>query len=94
MHSNPRGFTLLEDVARQEANRAMNERQRVQKQRRRHSSVAWTAAEARGEETPFESESSGDDGEEEDKDREGEIISPAQSTPTESLLSLGDLFGR
>jgi hypothetical protein len=31
---------------------------------------------------------------EEDKDREGEIISSPQSPPPESLLSLGDLFGR
>jgi hypothetical protein len=49
--------------------------------------------EAHGEETPSESESSGDGGEEEGQDREGEIISPPQSPLPESLLSLDDLFG-
>jgi hypothetical protein len=60
-------------------------------------------ATARGEETPSESESSGDGGEEEEEDVEGEIISPHQSPPPtppthppppDSLLSLGDLFGQ
>jgi hypothetical protein len=94
VRSNPWGVTLLEDVVMWEANRAVNERQRVQKQRRRHMSAAQVAAEACGEETPSKSESSGDGGEEEDENGEGEIISPTQSPTPENLLSLDELFGR
>jgi U3 small nucleolar RNA-associated protein 14 len=92
VHNDPHGVTLLEDVVRREANRAMNERHRTWKQRRLRS-TARAATEAHGEGTPSESESSGDSVEDEDEDGEGEIISPPQSPPPESLLSLGDLFG-
>jgi hypothetical protein len=70
---------------------------------RRFRTTAQAGAEARGEETPFELEFSGDDGEVEDVDGGagvgvgGEKISPPQSPmppPPESLLLLGDLFGR
>jgi hypothetical protein len=64
------------------------------KQKRRLRSAARAVTEARGEETASKSESSGDDGEEEDKDGEGVTISPPQSSLLESLLSLGNLFGR
>jgi hypothetical protein len=65
---------LPEDVVMWEANRAVNERQRSQKQRRGLWSATWATTEARGEETPSESESSRDGREEEVEDGEGEII--------------------
>jgi hypothetical protein len=50
---------------------------------------------AHGEETPFESESLGDDEEEEDEnEEEGEVISTARAPSPKILPLLGDLFGR
>jgi hypothetical protein len=50
------------------------------------------ATKARGEETPSELESSGDDEEEDEDEEEGEITPSLQSPPLEDLPSLGDLF--
>jgi hypothetical protein len=71
-----RGVTLPEDVVRREANCAKNERRQAQKQRRWLRSAALMAARARGEETPFEPESLGDDDVEEDRDKEEGEITP------------------
>jgi hypothetical protein len=63
----PAGVTLPEDVARREANHAHNEWLWVRRPRRWDWSVAWAAVRARGEDTPFEPESSrGDDETEEE----------------------------
>jgi hypothetical protein len=48
------------------------------------------ATKARGEETPSELESSGDDEEEDEDEEEGEITPSLQSPPLEDLPSLGD----
>jgi hypothetical protein len=86
--STPRGFTLHEDVAWREANRANNERQQAQKQRRRLRIATRMATRARGEETLFKPESSGDDDDEEDKDEEeGEITPSTHSLPHEDPLA-------
>jgi hypothetical protein len=53
------------------------------------------AARAWGEDTPFESESSKGDDEEEDEDgEEGEVTPALHSPPREALPSLGDIFRR
>jgi hypothetical protein len=49
---------------------------------------------AHGEETPFESESLGDDEEEDENEEEGEVISTARAPSPKILPLLGDLFGR
>jgi hypothetical protein len=72
MHATPHGgwgVTLPEDVARWEANHSDNERRHAQKQRKRRSAIQ-TVVRVRGEETPSEPESSGDDNEKEDEDKE------------------------
>jgi hypothetical protein len=72
MHTTPhggRGVTLPKDVARWEANHSDNERQHARKQRNRRSAIQ-TVVRMRGEETPFEPESLGDDNEKEDEDKE------------------------
>jgi hypothetical protein len=90
-----RGVTLPEDAARQEANRADNERRHARKQRRWLRSAAQAATRAWVEETPSESETSGDDEEEvDDDDEEGEIISSPRSLSPGNLPLSGDLFGR
>jgi hypothetical protein len=90
----PRGVTLPEDAARWETNRAENERQQAQRQRRRLWSATRAATRAWGEETPSEPESSGDDDEEEDEDEEEGEITHSPSPPPEDLPSLGDLFSQ
>jgi hypothetical protein len=56
--------------------------------------LAQTTMKAQGEETPSEPESSGDDNEEEEHDKEeGEITPSPHSPPPEDLLSLGGMFG-
>jgi hypothetical protein len=75
-----------------EANRAKNERQHVQEQKERLKDVARASTMTHGEENPSKSESSREDEGDEDGE-EGEIIFP-RALPPESLLSLGDIFGR
>jgi hypothetical protein len=53
---------------------------------RRLRSAAWMAVRARGEETPSESMSSGDEEEEYEDEEEGEIISSPHSPPLENPL--------
>jgi hypothetical protein len=94
-HNVPRGVTLPEDVARQEANRANNEWLWARRQRRPAWSTTRVAMRARGEKTPSELESLGGGDEEEDKDEEegeGEVTRPPHSPPSEDLTSPGDLF--
>jgi hypothetical protein len=74
--STPRGVTLPEDVARWVANHADNERQQVRKQRSRLRNATRMAVRVRGEETPSEPESLGDDNQEEDEDEEEGEITP------------------
>jgi hypothetical protein len=52
VHSTPRGVTLLEDVVRQVADHADNERWQTLRQKRRLWSATRTDAWAQGEETP------------------------------------------
>jgi hypothetical protein len=90
----PTRVTLPEDATRQEAKRVNNERRHVQKQRRWLRSAAYAATRARGEETPYKLEFSGDDEEEDEDEEEGEIISSPCSLPPKSLPSLGDIHVR
>jgi hypothetical protein len=71
VRNDPRGVTLPEDVARREANRVDNERQRAWKQRRWPWSAARAAMRVRGEEGPFESECLGADVEAGEDEEEG-----------------------
>jgi hypothetical protein len=70
----PVGVILPEDSARQEANRANNERWHARKQRRLLRSAARATVRAWGEETPSESKSSADE-------EEGEVISSPRAPP-------------
>jgi hypothetical protein len=78
---------------RREANCDENERQYVQKQEEQHKGAAWATAKLRGEESSSESETSGDN----EEDEKGEIISSPCSPPPSPLKSLplpGVLFGQ
>jgi hypothetical protein len=89
------GVTLPDDAVRREANRANNEQQWAQRQRRQVRSASRAAERARGEETPSELESSGDVVEEEGEDEEeGEVTPSPHSPPPEDLPSLGNLFSQ
>jgi hypothetical protein len=70
VRSTPPVVTLLEDTMRWEANCADNEKQQTWAEKRRLWSTARTAARTRGEETPSEPESTGDNDVEEDEDKE------------------------
>jgi hypothetical protein len=55
--------------------------------------IGVSSGRRQGRDTPFEPESSGGDGEEEDEDgEEGEVTPPPHSLLSEDLPSLGDVF--
>jgi hypothetical protein len=95
VHNALRGVTLPVDVVRREVNCVNNKRRSARKQRRWLRSAAWTALRARGEETPSEPKSSGNEEEDDDEDEvEGEVSPSSHSSPPEDLPSLGDLFNQ
>jgi hypothetical protein len=95
VHSTPWGVTIPENAARWEANHAYNEQLLVRRQRRRAWIATWMAMRDRGEDTPFEPESSGEDNKEENGDgEEGEVNPAPHSPPREALPLLGDIFSR
>jgi hypothetical protein len=83
---------MPEDVARQETNRADNERQHAWNQRRRVRRTSQAVVRAQGEETLSELGSLGADEEEGEDEEQWEIIFSSHSPFPESLPLPDDLF--